>query len=101
VQLRAFYILFGAVAQAPAGPTAQRSAQVNRLYNAIRTLLKIEGDERFLKLEGGSFTLEEAEIPVLQDVLNGFRNNVSGSGADALVWLDNLIATAPETLKVV
>lgn len=105
VAARAWYIALLAVSQAPSGPTAERSAQVNKLYNAFRSLMATEGAgdqlERFLKPAGGSFTLEDAEVKVLKEIIDGFRGNVTGAGSDALVYLDQLIANAPEQPKAV
>lgn len=103
IQSRAWFIAMLAASQAPAGPTAERSAQVNKIYNGVRSLMKTEGtgqeQQRFLNPEGGQFTLEEAEVKVFKEIIDGFRNQVSGAGADALVYLDQLIAGAPEQLK--
>jgi hypothetical protein len=105
VQSRAWYITMLAVSQAPSGPTAERSAQVNRLYNAVRSIMSTEGtgdtQDRFLKPEGGTFTLENAEVKVLKEIIDEFRKNVTGGGSDALVFLDELIANAPDHLKLV
>lgn len=100
VQSRAWYIAMLAVSQAPSGPTAERSAQVNKLYNAVRSIMATQGagdeQERFLAPAGGQFTLEDAEVKVFAEIVNDFRKNVTGGGADALVFLDQLIANAPE-----
>lgn len=105
VQARAFWIGFLAAAQAPSGPNAERSAYVHNIYKAFKSILRMEGigtdQERFLDPNGGSFVLEEAEIKVLKEIIDGFRQNVTGAGADSLVYLDQLIANAPEQPKVV
>jgi hypothetical protein len=105
VAARAFWIAFLAVSQAPSGPNAERSSQVHNIYRAFKSLLKMEGvgtdQERFLNPEGGSFVLEEVEIKVLKEIIDGFRQNVTGAGSDSLVYLDQLIANAPEQPKVV
>lgn len=105
VQSRAWYILMLAVSQAPSGPNAERSNQVSKLYNAVRSIMKSEGTgdqaERFLNPNGGQFVLEDAEVKVLREIIDGFRANVTGGGADALVFLDELITHAPEQAKPV
>ena len=106
VQARAWFIAFLAVSQAPSGPTAERSAYVSRLYNAFKGLMLTEkqadgAPERYLNPAGGSFVLEEAEIKVLKEIIDDFRKQVTGAGADALVFLDQLIANAPEQAKAV
>ena len=105
VQARAWYIAFLAISQAPSGPTAERSNQVNKLYNAFRKLLQSEGTgqqtERFLRPEGGEFALEDAELRLFKEIIEEFRKNVTGAGADALVYLDTLVASAPEVPKIV
>lgn len=104
VQARAWYIAFAAVGQSPSGPTAERSAQVNKLYNGLKDLMQTEGEgdeqKRFLKPEGGTLIVEDAEIKTFREIIDGFRANVSGAGSDALVFLDTLIANAPESPKL-
>lgn len=103
VQSRAWYISMLAVSQAPAGPTAERSSQVNKLYNAVRGIGKAAGEgeqiERFLNPEGGQFALEDAELKVFKEIIDEFRKNVTGGGSDALVFLDQLIVNAPSQPK--
>ena len=101
VQARAWYIAFAALSQAPSGPTAERSHQVNRIYGALKSGLQTTGDkERRLNPNGVEFVLEDAEIKVFKEILDGFRNNVTGAGSDALVFIDHLIANAPEQPKI-
>lgn len=99
VQSRAAYIATLAVSQAPAGPTAERSSQVNKIFNAVRSIMSVEGEDRFLNPAGGQFTLEDSEVKVLKEIIDGFRANVTGAGSDALVFIDQLIANAPEFKK--
>lgn len=104
VVARAWYIGMMAVSQAPAGPNAERSAQVVKLYNAFKSLMKLEGtgeaQERYLNPEGGVISLEDAETKVLKEIIDTFRANVSGAGADALVFLDDAIRNATEVPKL-
>ena len=96
---RAWTIALMASANAPAGPNAERTAQVVKVYNKIKKVMVREGDDRYLNPEGGLVLLEDSEIKVFKESLDRFRENVVGAQADALVWLDEAIASANDVPK--
>lgn len=93
---RAWALLMTACANAPSGPNAERTALVVKVYNKVKSLLQSVNDERYLRTDGGEIAFESAEIKVLTENLDKFRENVPAAQADALVWLDEAIAAAPE-----
>lgn len=96
---RAWVLALMASANAPAGPNAERTAQVVRVYNQVKSLLRVENDERFMAPEGGFIYLEDAELKVFKESIDKFRDNVVGAQADALMWLDGAIAGATDVPK--
>lgn len=96
---RAWSIAMSVAANTPAGPGAERSAIVLAIYNALKGLAEVRGDERYLKEAGGTLTLENSEVKVFTESIDKFREQVNGAQADALVLLDQLIAAATEQPK--
>lgn len=99
VAARAWSLAMSVAANTPAGPGAERSAQVVAIYNAFKALAQQRGDDRFLNENGGVVKLENAELKVFTDSLDKFREQVIGAQADALVFVDQLIAGATEEAK--
>lgn len=93
---RAWALLMTACANAPSGPNAARTALVVKVYNKVKSLLQMTNDERYLRTDGGEIAFENEEMKVLGENLDKFRENVPAAQADAIVWLDEAIAAAPE-----
>jgi len=96
---RAWTIAMMAIANAPAGPTAEKAVQVSSVYEQVAALAVSEGDERRLNPQGGFLTLTPEELATLKEAVQTFRPNVTGAQADALVYLDRAIAFAKESVS--
>jgi hypothetical protein len=98
---RAWTIAILAAQNAPAGKSAGETARAVRVYDKIRSLAVREGDNRRLNPTGGSLVFEHEELESLKASVDLFRANVMAGQADALVFLDELIANAPEQAKAI
>lgn len=115
VVARAWVLGWEALNAYAAGDTAQtrRLHQTQQAYESVGLEEPVPGasdaSTRWsLRPEGGVLVLEDAQWQLLKQALEGLRNRKDGAGnpvlmgvhTEALVWLDDFLAGAPEVPAV-
>lgn len=98
VQAQAWQLLWLAVNRHPAGNKEQTEIGY-RTFLALRDVSITKGDIRSLNPDGADVYFEDAEFRLLGQAVEGFRSNITISGAEALMWIDKQLEKAPEIAK--
>lgn len=99
IHARAFTVALLASGNLPSGPSAKDTARVVRVFEKIQKLSVKDKEGRRLNPQGGQLLLEHEELETLKAAIDKIRENVPAAQGDSVVFLDELIASAPEEAK--